>query len=224
MDIDGLGAKVTEQLISAGLVRSVADLYFISLSDILSLERFAEKSARNLLSAIERSRKTTFARFIYSLGIRHVGEVTAQVLASHFGSMDPLMRADDEELTRIEGIGPEMAASITAWFRAEANRYLVSRLLDAGMTFSDQRGATPFKGTTFVFTGGLASLTREEAKGIVNQLGGSVASNVGRRTSWLVVGENPGSKLQRAGELGIPVMTEEEFLALARKSGWGAEG
>jgi DNA ligase (NAD+) len=224
MDIDGLGAKVTEQLISASLVRSVADLYAIGLSDLLSLDRFAEKSARNLLSAIERSRKTTLARFIYSLGIRHVGEVTAQVLARHFGSMGELMRADDEELTGIEGIGPEMASSITAWFRTEANRRLVTRLLDAGMTFPDQRGSTPFKGTTFVFTGGLSSLTREEAKSIVGQLGGSVASNVGRRTNWVVVGESPGSKLQRAEELGIPVMTEKEFLDLARKSGWGPEG
>ena len=216
MDIDGLGPKVAEQLISAGLVRSIADLYSIKLSDLLSLDRFAEKSAKNLLSAIESSKKTTLARFFYALGIRHVGDVTAQLLADHFGSIKVLMDADEEELKDVEGIGPKVASSIRSWFGDNHNIELVRRMLDAGTGFTNRHETMvlPLKNKTFVFTGGLPSLTREQAKNIVRDLGGQIASTVGRKTDYVVVGKGPGSKLQKAVELGIPTLSEEEFLAL----------
>ena len=220
MDIEGLGPKVAEQLISAGLVRSISDLYSIKLSDLLSLDRFAEKSAENLLSAIETSKETSFARFFYALGIRHVGDVTAQLLADHFGSMEALKDASEEELMAVEGIGPEAAFSIRSWFDDNKNLRLTESLLDAGIRFTDLREArtSPLKDRTFVFTGGLSSLTREQAKNIVRDLGGQVASAVGRKTDYVVAGGNPGSKLRKALELGIPVLSEEEFLALAYKN------
>ena len=216
MDIDGLGPKVAEQLISAGLVRSIADLHFIKLSDLLSLDRFGEKSARNLLSAIEASKETTLARLFYALGLRHVGDVTAQLLADHFGSMKALMDASEEELKSVEGIGPEVASSIRSWSGDNHNLRLVRRLLDAGISFTDinEKKSLLLKDKTFVFTGRLPSLTREQAKNIVRDLGGQIASTVGRKTDYVVVGEGSGSKLQKAVELGIPILDEEEFLAL----------
>ncbi|MBW2163299.1 MAG: NAD-dependent DNA ligase LigA [Deltaproteobacteria bacterium] len=220
MDIDGLGPKVAEQLISAGLVRSIADLYSIKLSDLLSLDRFAEKSAKNLLSAIESSKKTTLARFFYALGIRHVGDVTAQLLTDNFGSIKALMDADEEELKDVEGIGPESASSIRSWFDDNHNIELMRHMLDAGTGFTDryETMALPLKNKTFAFTGGLPSLTREQAKNIVRDLGGQIASTVGRKTDYVVVGKGSGSKLQKAKELGIPTLSEEEFLAFTSKN------
>jgi DNA ligase (NAD+) len=219
MDIDGLGPKVAEQLISVGLVRNIADLHSIKLSDLLSLDRFAEKSARNLLFAIESSKETTLARFFYALGLRHVGDVTAQLLADHFGSMKALVDAGEGELESVEGIGPEVASSIRSWFGDNHNLRLVRRLLDAGTKFTDlhKKRALPLKDKVFVFTGGLSSLTREQAKNIVRDLGGQIASTVGRKTDYVVVGEGPGSKLQKAVDLGIHILSEEEFLTLAKK-------
>jgi len=219
MDIDGLGPKVAEQLISAGLIRSIADLYSIKLSDLLSLDRFAEKSAENLLSAIKASRHTTLARFFYALGIRHVGDVTAQLLADHFGSIKALMDASEEELEAVEGIGPEVASSIRSWFGDNDNIELVRVLIDAGTRFNDlkEEKALSLKDKTFVFTGGLSSLTREEAKDLVRDSGGQITSTVGHRTDYVVMGKDPGSKLQRAEELGIPIVSEEEFLELTSK-------
>jgi len=216
MDIDGFGPKLAEQLISAGLVRDVADLYSMELSDLLSLDRFAEKSARNLLSAIEVSKETTLARFLYALGPRHVGEVTAQILADHFGSIQALVEADEARLRAVEGIGPEVASSIRSWFSNSQNIRLIKRLIDAGIKFTDlkETESLPLKGKSLVFTGGLSSLTREQAKDLVRDLGGQIASTVGRRIDYVIVGENPGSKLQKAINLGIPTLSEEEFLAL----------
>ncbi|RLB75651.1 MAG: DNA ligase, partial [Deltaproteobacteria bacterium] len=176
--------------------------------------------AENLLSAIETSKETSFARFFYALGIRHVGDVTAQLLADHFGSMEALKDASEEELMAVEGIGPEVAFSIRSWFDDNKNLRLTESLLDAGIRFTDLREArtSPLKDRTFVFTGGLSSLTREQAKNIVRDLGGQVASAVGRKTDYVVAGGNPGSKLRKALELGIPVLSEEEFLALAYKN------
>ncbi len=218
MDIEGLGPKVAEQLINAGIVRNVADIYQIKMSDLMSLEGFAEKSARNLLDSIERSKKTSLARFLYALGIRHVGEVTAQILARRFGSLKALMDADIEDLRDIEGIGPEVASSIVSWFKEERNRRLVKRLLDNGITFEgESRGKKlPLEGKSFVFTGALSSLKREEAKKIVQDLGGQVGSTVSRKTSYVVVGENPGSKYEKARKLGIPILSEEEFLKMIK--------
>jgi len=219
MDIDGLGPKVAEQLISAGMIRSIADLYSINLSDLLSLDRFAEKSAKNLLSAIKASRHTTLARFFYALGIRHVGDVTAQLLADHFGSIKALMDASEEELKKVEGIGPEVASSIRSWFSDNDNIELVSAIIDAGTRFRDleEKKILPLKDKTFVFTGGLSSLTREEAKELVRDLGGQIASTVGANTDYVVVGKDSGSKLQRAVELGISTLSEKEFLELTSK-------
>ena len=223
MDIDGLGPKVAEQLISAGLVQGIADLYSIKLSDLLSLDRFGDKSAKNLLSAVEAGKETTLARFIYALGLRHVGDVMAQVLANHFGSMKALVDAGEEELKAIEGMGQETALSIRSWFGDIHNIDQIRRILDAGAKFADldntrtEISAPHLKDKTFVFTGGLATLNREQAKNMVRDLGGRIGSTVGRKTDYVVVGEGSGSKLQKAVELGISMLSEEEFLALANR-------
>ena len=218
MDIDGLGEKVAEQLVSAGLVKDLADIYYLKLSDLLSLERFGEKSAKNLLNAIEASKKTTLARFIYGLGIRHVGEVTAQLLADHFRSIEKLANATKEELEAIEGIGPEVASSIVSWFRDKKNREMLKRLLEAGIEFTDL--STPsekekkLEGKTFLFTGALEHMTRSEASDKVRALGGRVASSLSKKVDYLVVGKNPGSKYRKAQELGIKIIDEQEFLKM----------
>ncbi len=217
MDIDGLGPKVAEQLITAGLVRDVADLYSLKLSDLTSLERFAEKSAQNLLDSIEQKKETTLPRFLYALGIRHVGEVTAQILAEHFGSIQALMKASQGDLEAVPGIGPEVAESIVKFFQDPKNQGLLQRLLDSGIRFKDQvltEAPPDVAGKTFVFTGALSSMTRKEAKDLVKALGGRVASTVGKKVDYVVVGENPGSKYQKARELGITILDEGEFKRL----------
>ena len=215
MDIEGLGPKVVEQLITAGIIRDIPDLYSIKKEDLLSLEGFAEKSAENLLAALENSKHTTLARFLFAIGIRHVGEVTAQVLAEHFKSLDRLMNASRQDLEAIEGIGPEVAASIAQWFSDEKNRTLIKRLMEAGIVIEGQKEEElPLKGKSFVFTGSLSRFKREEAKKLVTALGGQVQSTVGKRTDFVVVGENPGSKLEKARKLGVKTITEEEFLEL----------
>ena len=222
MDIDGLGHKVAEQLITAGLIRDVSDLYTLKLSDLTSLERFAEKSARNLLESIEAKKETTLSRFIFALGIRHVGEVTAQLLAEHFGSIDALMDATGDELLAVPGIGPEVAESITTYFRDGKNRALVRRLVDSGIRFKDlsrARAPAGISGKTFVFTGALSSMTRKEAKDLVKARGGRVATTVGKKVDYVIAGENPGSKYQRARELGITILDEEAFKRLVGESG-----
>ncbi len=220
MDIEGLGPKVVEQLITAGIIRDIPDLYHIKKEDLLSLEGFGEKSAQNLLDAIEKSKHTTLPRFLFALGIRHVGEVTAQILAKHFGSLENIMNASLEELEAIPGIGPEVATSIYKWFRDEKNRQLIKRLLDAGIVIEPMKketSALPLEGKNFVFTGTLKSMKRSEAKKLVMELGGQVQSTVGRHTDYVVVGENPGSKLEKARQLGIKTISEEEFLKLVGK-------
>ncbi len=219
MDIDGLGQKVAEQLISAGLVRDVADLYHLSMSDLLSLERFAEKSAQNLLSSIESSKKRSLSRLVFALGIPHVGSVTAQNLAQRFGSIDAILNASKEDLLQVEGIGPEVAESITAWAADPHNRDLVRRLHSVGIDPREERKQDlPLAGKSFVFTGRLKTLTREEARDLVKKLGGAVGSTVGRQTSYCIAGEEPGSKFRKAQELGIPILTEEELVSLVKKS------
>ncbi|HID98171.1 MAG TPA: NAD-dependent DNA ligase LigA [Thermodesulfobacteriaceae bacterium] len=219
MDINGLGPRVAEQLITAGIIRSPADLYSIRLSDLLSLERFAGKSAENLLATINKSKRTTLARFIYGLGIRHVGEVASQVLTSRFRSIQRLMDATEGELMAIDGIGPEMAGSIVEWFRKPRNRELVNSLMKAGVEFKDQIGekALPLQGKVFVFTGSLSAMTRAHAKEVVKEMGGETASAVGRRVDCVVAGKRPGSKLRKARELGITIISEDEFLSMIEK-------
>jgi len=220
MDIDGLGPKVAEQLINAGLVRDLPDIYALTVDDLVSIERFGEKSARNLLEAIEKSRDATLPRFLYALGIRHLGEVAAQRLAEHFGSIKKIMEAGPEEISAIHGMGEELANSISRWFQDEKNRKTVSSLLEAGIRFRDleEKGTRkPLKGLSFVFTGTLPTLKRSQAKTMVQEAGGKVMSAVSRNTSYVVAGENPGSKFDKAGKLGIPVISEEEFLNLLRQ-------
>ncbi len=219
MDIEGLGPKVVEQLITAGIIRDIPDLYSIRTEDLLSLEGFAEKSAENLLAALEKSKHTTLSRFIFAIGIRHVGEVTAQVLARHFGNLERLMNATREDLEAIEGIGPEVAGSIAEWFSDEKNRRLIQRLLDAGIVIEGRKEEDlPLQGMSFVFTGALTRLKREEAKKLVTSLGGQVQSTVGKKTDFVVVGENPGSKLEKARKLGVTTISEQEFLQLTDRA------
>ena len=215
MDIDGLGPKVAEQLINAGLVRDLPDIYALTMDDLVSIERFGEKSAQNLLDAIEKSKDTTLPRFLYGLGIRHLGEVAAQRLAEHFGSIEKIMNARPDEISAIHGMGEELANSIAKWFRDEKNQKTVSSLLRAGIRFRDQseKGVQkPLQGLSFVFTGTLPTLKRNQAKTMVQEAGGKVMSAVSRNTSYVVAGENPGSKFEKAQKLGIPIISEQDFL------------
>ncbi len=216
MDIEGLGVKLVDQLVDRTLVRSVADLYALGHDDLASLERMAEKSAANLIRALEKSKKTTLRRFIYALGIRHVGEHLAGVLASRYGSIEKLAEATEEELTEVREVGPEVARSVRNFFSQEGNRRTIEALHANGVHYSRHKPASSGKlaGKTFVFTGTLSELTREEARELVEKLGGRAVTSVSKSTSYAVVGENPGSKAAKAGKLGVPTLTEDEFLRL----------
>ena len=205
-------------------MRSVADLYRLRKEDLLPLERLAEKSAGNVIAAIGRSRRTTLPRLLFALGIPHVGEQVARVLAAYAGSLERLESASVEELTGVRGIGPEIAASVAAFFRHEQNRRTVAALLHNGVQASAESevgppGAGPLAGLSFVFTGTLGSMSREEAKGLVTRAGGRAVSSVSRATSFVVVGSDPGSKALQAEKLGVPRLSESAFLALLREKG-----
>lgn len=220
MDIEGLGDALVEQLVDKKLVRGLADLYQLTKTDLVALERLGDKSAENLLSQIEASKSRELFRLIFALGIRHVGERTAQVLADHFGSMDRLMAASKEELETIPDIGPVVARSIHDWFSEPRNQQVLERLRQAGLRMQEQRKAAAkeakLAGMQFVLTGRLETLTRDEATRLIERLGGRVSSSVSKKTSYVVVGEEAGSKLDRARELGIRTLTEKEFLALTQ--------
>ncbi len=221
MDIEGLGIKVAEQLVEEGLVKDRADIYYLKPEDLLKLEGWKEKRVQNLLNALEESKTRPLWRLITGLGIKFVGQVTAQVLASHFRSIDALAQATEEDLLQIEGIGPKIAQSIVTWFRQEQNRKVLEKLRRAGVRMAEEpeeeAEAKPLSGLTFVITGALSSMSREEAKTFIESLGGRVTNSVSRKTDYLIVGENPGSKLQRAQALGVPTLTEEEFFQLVRE-------
>jgi DNA ligase (NAD+) len=201
-------------MIEKGLVKEEPDIYYLTFEDLKKLDGIQDKSARNILNAIEKSKRTTLARFIYALGIRHVGEHTAQLLADHFKSLERLKNASLQELLSIKGIGEETARSVKAFFEDERNLKNIERLLNAGITFEEVKAQEgfPVAGKTFVFTGALKSMTREKAKKMVVERGGRVASQVSRSVDYVVVGESPGSKLNRARQLGIKTINEEEFL------------
>jgi len=216
MNIDGLGDKIVDQLVDKGLVKDFADLYDpkLKLETLADLERMAEKSAQNLLDEIKASKKNSLARLIFALGIRFVGERTAQLLAAHFGSMDKLAEAGEEELTGVTEVGPKVAEGILEFFSEAANRKLIERLRAAGVNMKEERAApksSKFAGMTFVFTGTLARRSREEAEALVAAHGGKAGASVSKKTSYVVVGADPGSKFDKAKTLGVPILNEAGF-------------
>ncbi len=218
MDIEGLGEKVVDSLVTNRLVHNVADLYDLKKEYLVSLERMGEKSAMNLLDGIERSKTRPFHRFIFALGIRYVGSGGAALLADHFHSMDALREASLEELTAIEGVGPRIAESIIRFFRQKKNREIVERLHKAGVRMISGKKRTqrdsPLAGKSVVLTGTLSGFTRDEAKARIEECGGKVVSAVSLKTDYIIVGAEPGSKLEKGRALGISIVNEEEFLAM----------
>jgi DNA ligase (NAD+) len=213
MNIDGMGESLVTQLIERGLVKNVADIYDLTKKDLLSLERFADKSAQNILDEIEKSKSLPLERVIYGLGIRMVGERTAQFLAEHFGSMDALMNASQVELESVNEVGPRIAESIREFFDEPRNRDLVKRLRDSGLTFTGKKRerGTHLAGKTFVLTGTLLKYSRDEAKKLIEDAGGRVSGSVSKKTDYVVAGSDAGSKLDKAKELGVPVIEEKEM-------------
>ncbi len=214
MDIEGLGEKQCEQLTSSGLVKDVADLYTLTAEQLLQFERMGEKLAAKILASIDASKTRSLARLVFALGIRHIGDHSAEVLASHFGTMEKLQAASVEELAAVHEIGTTTAESIHAFFEDDANRALLKSLADVGVKPEAHAGAPAsdeFAGKTFVFTGTLTRFKREEAEAIVKRMGGRASGSVSKNTTFVVAGESAGSKLAKAQELGVPVITEDEF-------------
>ena len=218
MDIEGVGEKLTSALVDAGLVKDPADLYYLKKEDLVNMERMAEKSASNILAAIESSKAPHLDKFIYALGIRHVGEHVAKLIVGRFGSLDAIMAASEEELGAVEGIGPIIARSIGQFFREPENRQVIEKLRAAGVRPVEKKappetaGALSLQGKKFVFTGSMEKLKRNDARQIVESLGGEVSESVTKKTDFVVTGEDPGSKLEKARSLGIRILTEKEFL------------
>jgi DNA ligase (NAD+) len=224
LDIDGLGSKIIDQLVESGLVRSPADLYRLSVDDLANLERMGEKSATKLVDALNRSRQTTLARFLYGVGIRDVGEATAAALASHFGDLDSLQEASEEQIQEVPDVGPVVAAHVHTFFRQKHNREVIQALRERGVRWPAQKRKAraaegAFSGQTFVITGTLDSMSRDEAADRIKALGGKVSGSVSKKTSCVVVGANAGSKLQKAQELGVQTLDEAAFLELLDASG-----
>ncbi|HEY7678367.1 MAG TPA: NAD-dependent DNA ligase LigA, partial [Candidatus Methylomirabilis sp.] len=218
MEIDHLGEAVVEQLVDKGLVRDLADLYRLDVQTLAGLERLAEKSATNLYNAIQASKGRGLARLLFALGIRYVGEQAAQLVAQHYGSMDRLLEAGAEDMGQIYGIGPQIAESTAAFFRERANRELIRRLRDAGVKMVEEGAVAPearkLAGKTFVLTGGLATMSRDEAKDAIIRLGGRVTGSVSKKTDYVVAGKDPGSKLDDAKRLGVTTLDEAAFRKL----------
>ena len=220
LDIEGLGGKLVDQLVDAGAIRTLPDLFKLGLASLTSLERMGEKSAQNLLAGLAASRRTTLARFIYGLGIRHVGETTAKDLARHFGGIDRLMGASELQLLEVPDVGPVVARSLRTFFDQAHNREVVEQLRAAGVTWSETDGVVldatpkPLAGKTFVLTGTLPTLSRDDAKERIEAAGGKVSGSVSKKTDYVVAGDEAGAKLDKARELGRPVLDENGLLAL----------
>jgi DNA ligase (NAD+) len=205
--------KLIDQLVDKGLVKDVADIYYIKKEELVALERMADKSAQNIIDAIEESKTKPLSKFLYALGIRHVGEATAEDLARRFPRLDDFFHLSEESLMEVEGIGPEVASSVFQFFRDKKNRESIERLKKAGVKVIELRVKEKGKlaGKAFLFTGALKSFGRDEARDLVESLGGITASSVSKKVDFVVVGEDPGSKFDKAKELGIKTLTEEEF-------------
>ena len=216
MDIEGLGSSIVEALIEKGLIRSPADIYELTLDEVKSLWQKGSKAAEKLLAAIENSKQQDLSRLLYALGIRQVGSKAGKVLASHFGNLDALMRASLEELTEVDDVGAITAKNIHDWFAQPQSRHLIEKLRSAGVNLESKREISDnrFAGKTFVLTGALSKFTRDEATEKIELFGGKASGSVSKKTSFVVVGENAGSKERKARELGIPILTEDEFLEM----------
>jgi len=219
MDIEHVGPALVDQLVEAKLIKDVADLYKLEKKDILKLERFAEKSAQNVIDSIAASKDRPFDRFIFGLGIRMVGRHVASLLAQHYDSVDDLFDIKAGELEKIPGIGPKVAEAVSRFFSEKENRHLIEELKKAGVKVKGERvkGPQPLKGKTFVFTGGLATITRPEAEELVRSLGGHPSSSVSKETDYVVAGTEPGSKFDKAKKLGVKIISEDEFNKLIKK-------
>ncbi|HVC29109.1 MAG TPA: NAD-dependent DNA ligase LigA [Gammaproteobacteria bacterium] len=222
LDIEGLGEKLVNQIVDAGLVHTPADIFHLTVAQIAGLERMGDKSAENLVHAIDHARSTTLARFLFALGIREVGETTAAILAQHFGNLEALMAADKTVLLQVPDVGPVVAASIATFFREPHNRLVISALRKAGVQWSEHTGRQRprlglLSGKTFVLTGTLANMTRDDAKAGIQALGGKVSGSISKKTDFLVVGEEPGSKLAEAQKLGITQLDEQAFKHLLKQ-------
>jgi DNA ligase (NAD+) len=217
MDIDGLGEAVVELLIEHDLIKTYADLYDLNKEQIIPLERMGEKSAQNLVDAIEKSKTQSLDRLIYALGIRFVGKTVARDLANHFQSLDALIKTDIETMTAIDSIGPKIAESVAAFFEKEKNRTLIEQLKNAGLSMEQEQTellSQTLEGKKIVLTGTLPTYTRKEAKELIEKHGGSTTSSVSKNTDFVLAGESPGSKLSKAQDLGINILDEENFKKL----------
>jgi DNA ligase (NAD+) len=219
MDIEGLGDKLVDQLVDGGLVRTLPELYTLGVAKLAALERMADRSASNLVAALEKRKHTTLARFLYALGIRQVGETTAKDLARHFGALDRIMDASLEQLLEVPDVGPIVAQSIRQFFEQPHHREIVEQLRAAGIRWDEHEGQgdlspKPLAGRTMVLTGTLPTLSREQAKELLEAAGAKVAGSVSKKTSAVVAGAEAGSKLDKARELGVPVLDEDGLRAL----------
>jgi len=218
VEVEGLGEKLVDQLVDTQVIRTLPDLYKLGLTSLAALDRMAEKSAQNIVDALEQSKQTTLPRFLFGLGIRHVGEATAKDLARHFGKLDAIMDATEEQLLEVNDVGPIVAKSIHTFFAQEHNREVVEQLRACGVHWEEgdaaPMAAQTLAGKTFVLTGTLPTLSRDEAKDRIEAAGGKVAGSVSKKTHYVVAGTEAGSKLDKANELGIPVLDEAGLLAL----------
>lgn len=223
MDIDGLGDKLVEQMVDQRLINHVSDLYSLQAADVAAMERMGEKSAQNLIDALQKSKTTTLSRFLYSLGIREVGEATALSLANNFGNLDALTHADEESLQQVPDVGPIVANHIATFFQQQHNLEIIDALIAAGVQWQEQqsvdRDALPLAGKTYVLTGTLAKLTRDEAKQYLQQLGAKVSGSVSKKSDAVIAGEKAGSKLTKAESLGVPVMDEDALIEMLQQHG-----
>jgi DNA ligase (NAD+) len=220
VEVDGLGDKLVEQLVDANIIRTLPDLYKLGLTALANLDRMADKSAMNLLDALEKSKQTTLQRFVFGLGIRHVGEATAKALARHFGKLDAIMDATEEQLVGVSDVGPIVAKSLRTFFDQPHNREVVEQLRACGVTWQEGEPAAvtpkPLTGQTFVITGTLPTLSRDQAKDMLEAAGAKVAGSVSKKTDYLLAGADAGSKLDKARELGVAVIDEVVLLDMLK--------